>query len=125
MLNSKFIGVTERSNTFTVEKKFNIKSTEKAALKITALGLYFAEINGVRVGDCYLAPGWTSYNKTLQVQEYDVTALLKEGENVISLTVNEGWYCGPLTWLKKRNNYGEQSAVCAELKCGNSTICTD
>ena len=125
MLNSKFIGVTERSNTFTVEKKFNIKSTEKAALKITALGLYFAEINGVRVGDCYLTPGWTSYNKTLQVQEYDVTALLKEGENVISLTVNEGWYCGPLTWLKKRNNYGEQSAVCAELKCGNSTICTD
>ena len=125
MLNSKFIGVTERSNTFTVEKKFNIKSTEKAALKITALGLYFAEINGVRVGDCYLTPGWTSYNKTLQVQEYDVTALLKEGENLISLTVNEGWYCGPLTWLKKRNNYGEQSAVCAELKCGNSTICTD
>ena len=125
MLNGKFIGVKERANTFTVEKKFNIESLEKAVLKITALGLYYAEINGVRVGDCYLTPGWTSYNKTLQMQIYNVTELLKEGENVISFTVNEGWYCGGLTWEKKRNLYGEQTAVCAELVCGNSSICTD
>ena len=125
MLNGKFIGVKERANTFTVEKKFNIESLEKAVLKITALGLYYAEINGVRVGDCYLTPGWTSYNKTLQMQSYDVTPLLKEDENVISFTVNEGWYCGGLTWEKKRNLYGEQTAVCAELDIGSSSICTD
>ena len=92
MLNGKFIGVKKKTNTFTVEKKFNIKTKQKAVLKVTALGLYYAEINGIRVGDCYLTPGWTSYNKTLQVQEYDVTALLKIGENTIVLTVNEGWY---------------------------------
>ncbi len=125
MLNGKFIGVKEKTNTFTVEKKFNINTKQKAVLQVTALGLYYAEINGIRVGDCYLTPGWTSYNKTLQVQEYDVTALLKIGENTIALTVNEGWYCGGLTWLKKRNNYGQQPAVYAELKCGNSSICTD
>lgn len=125
MLQGKFIGVKERVNTFTVEKKFKIESLEKAVLKVTALGLYYAEINGVRVGDSYLTPGWTSYNKTLQMQSYDVTPLLKEDENVISFTVNEGWYCGGLTWLKKRNNYGEQPAVCAELICGNSSIYTD
>lgn len=125
MLNGKFIGVKEKTNTFTVEKKFEIKDRQKALLKVTALGLYFAEINGVRVGDCYLTPGWTSYNKTLQVQEYDVTGLLKEGGNLISITVNEGWYCGGLTWKKTRNNYGEQPAVCAELICGKSSIYTD
>ncbi len=125
MLNSKFIGVKERVNTFTVEKRFEIKDKQKAVLKVTALGLYFAEINGVRVGDCYLTPGWTSYNKTLQVQEYDVSALLKEGENVITITVNEGWYCGGLTWLKKRNNYGQQSAVCADLILQDGVISTD
>ena len=125
MLSGKFIGVKERANTFTVEKEFEVKDRQKALLKITALGLYYAEINGVRVGDCYLTPGWTSYNKTLQVQEYDVTALLKEGENTLTITVNEGWYCGGLTWLKKRNNYGEQPAVSAELICGNSSIYTD
>ena len=125
MLKGKFIGVKESSNTFTVEKKFNIESLEKAVLKVTALGLYYAEINGVRVGDSYLTPGWTSYNKTLQMQSYDVTPLLKEDENVISFTVNEGWYCGGLTWEKKRNLYGEQTAVCAELDIGSSSICTD
>lgn len=124
-MQGKFIGVKEKSNTFTVEKKFKIENTDKAVLKVTALGLYYAEINGVRVGDSVLTPGWTSYNKTLQVQSYDVTDLLKEGENVLSITVNEGWYCGPLTWLKKRNNYGEQSAVCAELNIGDLSIRTD
>jgi len=125
MLQGKFIGVKERVNTFTVEKKFKIESLEKAVLKVTALGLYYAEINGVRVGDSYLTPGWTSYNKTLQMQSYDVTPLLKEDENVISFTVNEGWYCGGLTWEKKRNLYDEQTAVCAELDIGSSSICTD
>ena len=125
MLNGKFIGVKEKTNTFTVEKKFNIKTKQNAVLKVTALGLYFAEINGVRVGDCYLTPGWTSYNKTLQAQSYDVGDLLKEGENVIAVTVNEGWYCGGLTWLKKRENYGKYPAVCVELVCDNLSIYTD
>ena len=125
MLKGKFIGVKESANTFTVEKKSNIKSKQKAVLKVTALGLYFAEINGVRVGDSYLTPGWTSYNKTLQVQEYDVSEIIKEGENSIAITVNEGWYAGPLTWLKKRNNYGEHPAVCADLILSDDVISTD
>lgn len=125
MLNGKFIGVKEKVNTFTVEKKLNIKGKQKATLKITALGLYFAEINGIRVGDCYLTPGWTSYNKTLQVQEYDVTNLLKEGQNVIAITVNEGWYAGPLAWDKRKNCYGENPAVCADLILQGGVISTD
>jgi len=125
MLNGKFIGVKEKTNTFTVEKNFNIKTKQNTVLKVTALGLYFAEINGVRVGNSYLTPGWTSYNKTLQVQEYDVTDLLKKGENLITITVNVGWYCGPLVWDKRRNNYGEQSAVCADLILQSGVISTD
>ena len=125
MLHGKFIGVKENTDVFTVEKKFDIKAKQKAVLNITALGLYFAEINGVRVGDCYLTPGWTSYNKTLQVQSYDVTDLLKEGENIIGLTVNDGWYCGAFTWNKKKNIYGGQSAVCADLLLADKTVSTD
>ncbi len=125
MLNGKFIGVSEKTGVFAVEKKFTAHAGEKAVLKATALGLYFAELNGVRVGDAYLAPGWTSYNKMLQVQEYDVSALLKEGENVLSLTVGEGWYCGGLTWEQKRNLYGKQSAVCADLIFADRTVSTD
>ena len=72
MLSGKFIGVAECANTFVLEQKFTVRSAKQVRLRATALGVYFAEVNGVRVGDGYLAPGWTSYNKTLQVQEYDI-----------------------------------------------------
>lgn len=63
---------------------------EKAILKITALGVYEAKLNGERVGDFILAPGWTSYLNRLQVQSYDVTNLLKT-ENSLEVTVGQGW----------------------------------
>ena len=126
MLSGKFIGAAECANTFVLEQKFVVRSAKKATLRATALGVYFAEVNGVRVGDGYLAPGWTSYNKTLQVQEYDITPLVKEGENILSLTVNEGWYCGALTWERKRDTYGKQTAVCADLVAdGKRILSTD
>ena len=115
MLKGCFVGVRENADTFVLEKIFRAPAAKKAVLRATAPGTYFAEINGVRVGDAYLAPGWTTYGKTLQVQEYDVTALLREGENTLSFTVNEGWYCGPLTWQDRRALYGEKPAVCADL----------
>ncbi|MCQ2456670.1 MAG: DUF1846 family protein, partial [Clostridia bacterium] len=52
----------------------------------TEIGLYEAELNGKRVGAFELAPGWTNYKKRLQVQEYDVSAMLKEN-NVLTLTL--------------------------------------
>lgn len=126
MLSGKFIGAAECANTFVLEQKFTVRSAKQVTLRATALGVYFAEVNGVRVGDGYLAPGWTSYNKTLQVQEYDITSLVKEGENILSLTVTEGWYCGPLTWERKRDTYGKQPAVCADLVAdGKRILSTD
>lgn len=126
MLNGKFIGVKEEANVFVLACKFAVHSAKQVTLRATALGVYFAEVNGVRVGDGYLAPGWTSYNKTLQVQEYDITPLVQEGENVLSLTVGEGWYRGPLTWEKKCDTYGKQTGVCADLAAdGKNILSTD
>ena len=123
MLQGKFIGA-EETNTFALEKKFTAKAVKKAVLEITALGLYFAEINGKRVGDAYMTPGFTSYNKMLQKQTYDVTDLIKEGENVITLNVGEGWYCCGFGW--RRNFwYGKKSAVLAELDLDGTKITTD
>ena len=59
------------------------KVVKKAKLKITALGCYIAYINGQRVGDFVFAPGWTSYDKRLQVQEYDITKMLSK-ENILT-----------------------------------------
>lgn len=122
MMKGDFIGVREDANVFVLEKRFIVKETGRAILRATALGLYFAEINGMRAGDAFLTPGWTSYNKMLQVQEYDVTPLVKAGENVLSLTVGEGWYKGRITWESKFCLYGEKSAVCAELTVNGATV---
>ncbi len=73
-------------------KNFSVKGTVKEAkLYITALGVYEAELNGKRVGDYILAPGWTSYHKRLQYQEYDVTEQIKD-DNQLIVTVGKGWY---------------------------------
>ena len=93
MLNGKFIGVREEANVFVVERKFAVRFAKQLILRATALGVYFAEVNGVRVGDGYLAPGWTTYNKTLQVQEYaTLRRSSKRAIPTLSLMVGEGWY---------------------------------
>ena len=54
------------------------KEVERATLYLTALGVYEAHLNGKRVGNYVLAPGWTAYDKRLQYQEYDITDLVVE-----------------------------------------------
>ncbi len=77
----------------TFVRKFSAPKVKKALLKITALGVYEAYINGGRVGNFFMAPGFTQYSERLQVQTYDVTDLIK-AENEISVTVAKGWACG-------------------------------
>lgn len=72
-------------------KTFTCKGIiKKAELQISALGVYEAKLNGERVGDFILAPGWTAYEKRLQYQSYDVTAQLK-GDNSITVILGRGW----------------------------------
>lgn len=66
----------------------------RATLYATALGLYELRLNGQRVGDALLTPEWTAYDKRVQVQAYDVTALLRTGLNALGANLGNGWYCG-------------------------------
>ena len=68
----------------------------RATAYVTAQGLYELRINGRRVGDRLLAPEWTSYRHRLQYQTYDVTDLVRDGENVLAAWLGEGWYAGRL-----------------------------
>jgi alpha-L-rhamnosidase len=97
---------------------FRLDGTVAAArLYVTAHGVYEMQINGSRVGDHVLAPGWTSYHHRLRYQTYDVTALLKDGSNGIGATVGEGWYRGRLGWGDgKRNIYGDRAGLIAQLE---------
>ncbi|KAA9035645.1 Bacterial alpha-L-rhamnosidase [Ginsengibacter hankyongi] len=97
-------------------KQFTAKKKIKSATAyITAHGLYEAQINGQRVGDAYFTPGWTSYNKRLQYQAYDVTNLLKKGSNAIGVTLGSGWYRGHLAWGGNKNIYGKDISLLLQL----------
>ena len=78
-----------------LRKSFALASpVQRAVLYATALGLYEGHINGQRVGDHVLAPDWTDYRKRVRYQAYDVTALLKRGDNAIAALLGDGWYSG-------------------------------
>ncbi|MFD5321753.1 family 78 glycoside hydrolase catalytic domain [Streptomyces sp. NPDC127098] len=87
-----------------------------ARLHLTAHGVYTAHLNGVRVGDEILAPGWTAYADRLRFQTHDVTALLREGENTIEVLLGNGWYRGRLGWGGRRGLYGDRLALLAQLE---------
>ncbi|KAL2829874.1 bacterial alpha-L-rhamnosidase-domain-containing protein [Aspergillus pseudoustus] len=88
----------------------------KARLYITALGVYEARLNGVRIGQDVLAPGWTSYHHRLIYQTYNLTQLLLSGNNVLSVEVAEGWYAGRLGFGGgRRYIYGDEVGLLAQL----------
>jgi alpha-L-rhamnosidase len=95
---------------FTASKKIL-----SATAYITAHGLYEARINGERVGDAWLTPGWTAYHKRLQYQTYDVTALVRKGKNAIGVTLGSGWYRGYLAFERQHNTYGKDISLLFQL----------
>lgn len=100
-----------------------------AKLSVTAMGVYEAFLNGERVGNFVLAPGFTSYNKRHLYQEYDITDMVKK-DNEIIVSVGEGWYRGQLCWEKSNNNYyGDTCGIIAKIEIAYSdrteTIYTD
>jgi alpha-L-rhamnosidase len=84
-----------------LRKNFTLKGpVAKARLYATALGVYEASINGKRVGEDQLAPGWTDYFKRVMVQTYDVTPLLRGGQtNTLAALLGDGWFAGRVGWM--------------------------
>lgn len=91
------------------------KEIESAYVCTTALGMYRFYINGKKVGEDELTPGWTSYHKHLCYQTYDVTEYLESGENMLGAMLGAGWYKGKMGFLLLRNNYGEQTAFMMQM----------
>ncbi len=89
---------------------------QSARLYITARGLYETSINGMLVTEDIFTPGWTSYNKRLQYQTYDVTKLLKSGKNAIAVKLGDGWYRGNMGFFGERNQYGETLSLLLQME---------
>ena len=98
-------------------------------LRISALGLYRAFINGRRVGEDLLTPGWTSYWDRLSYQTYEVTRLLRDGDNTIDIWLGDGWYRSRMMWPRTEilNCWGDKIGAIAELRsaAGELLLATD
>ena len=96
----------------TFEAKKDVRS---ARVYASALGVYELALNGSKVGDQFLAPGWTDYNQRIQSQTYDVTALVRKGVNTLGASLGNGWHTGKvgLDWT---HVYGDTLALIARIK---------
>lgn len=111
---------------FRLRKAFNVQSKDSARLYATTHGMYEVEINGKRVSDQLLAPGWQSYKHRLHYQTYDITSYLNIGEtNVIGAYVAEGWYAGRLGGQAGVTNvWGDRVSFLGQLEIGGEVVLT-
>jgi alpha-L-rhamnosidase len=91
------------------------KTVATARIYVTSHGFYELQLNGKKVGDQVLTPGWTSYGKRLQYQVYDVTNMLLKGNNAIGAVLGDGWYRGTLAWGNNWAIYGKRLGVLFQL----------
>ncbi len=111
-------------------KAFSAESVKQARLYISACGEYEARINGARVGNFILAPGSTDYRRRIQYQTYDVTDLIRNGDNALSVELADGWYRGSSGAKGRTCTYGAVTRLIAQLEItgadGNvQTVATD
>lgn len=87
----------------------------RATLRWTALGVADMHLNGRKVGDAFLLPGWSDFRKRTQVIECDVRDALQAGRNTLGAILADGWYSGTLLWRNERNHYGTHPQLMARL----------
>ena len=94
-------------------------------LHVSALGLYRVFLNGTRVGQDLLTPGWTCYDDRIAYQSYDVGDLVTEGENRIEIWLGDGWYRSPVMWREYGipNCWGDRIAALAEIESDGEIVC--
>ena len=99
-----------------LRKEFRVGAgIRKARVYASAKGLYVLHLNGQRVGEDLLRPGWTDYRDRFQYQTYDVTGLLRPGDNAVGVLLGDGWYAGHIAeW--GRANYGPATRALVQLE---------
>lgn len=97
-------------------RQFQVDDVQAARLYITACGLYEARINGKKTGEQIFAPGLTTYEKRLHYQVIDVTDLLQAGENVLDISLGNGWFRGKLGVFGAKKVFGDTTCVLAQLE---------
>ena len=88
----------------------------RARLHASALGDLEMSVNGRPASEDLFVPGWTDYRQRVPLVTWDVTALLRKGENVLGAMLGDGWFAGTMVWPDHRNHYGPSTAFLAQLE---------
>ena len=100
-----------------LQKHFELnKPIARATLYGTSLGIHVLFLNGCRVAQEYFNPGWTDYNKRIYYRTYDVTSLVRRGDNAMGAILADGWYSGYIGPYRKRDQYGADLRLRAQLE---------
>ena len=107
-----------------VAREFEMGQGGPAILHISAQGLYRAFVNGARVGKDLLTPGWTCYDDRIAYQSYDVSTLLKTGQNRLEIWLGDGWFRSQMMWAEALilNCWGDRIAAIAEIVAGDAVV---
>src|SRR5690606_20368563 len=97
---------------------------EAPRLYATAHGIYETFLNGHRVGDVELAPGYTSYHANLHFQTYDVGGLLRPGDNLWEVVLSDGWWRGRTGYMQEQDCFGDSVACLGQLHAGDRVVTT-
>ena len=121
---ARWISPAQDRDSALLRRRFSCEKREgPARLYLCGLGVYEAYLNGEKIGGEYLAPGYHAYDFHLAVQTYDVTALLREGENSLVIALGEGWFKGRLGFEGGYTNlYGDRLYAIAELWQGDTLL---
>lgn len=102
-----------------MRKSVNVaKAVKRARLYATARGAYWFYINGQRVGDGYLNPGWTDFRHRIMYNTYDVTQMLRQGNNALGIELGHGWFCDDFGWAGAMwgDQYGYKPSAMAMIR---------
>jgi alpha-L-rhamnosidase len=100
-----------------LRREFDAKGEVKwARAYVTCHGLYEMSLNGRRVGDQVLTPGWTSYDDHIQYQTYDITSQLQKGRNAVAVILGDGWYRGNIAFNGQRDTYGDKLGLLLQIQ---------
>lgn len=98
-------------------KDFSLSGeVESARAYVCGLGIYELEINGQKAGNEYLLPGYHCYDFHLEYQTFDITGLVRAGENRVGLALGPGWYKGDIVFDRYHNLYGDTMQAICEVR---------
>ena len=111
---ARWISAEQENQTLMLRREFTVKAGLKHAVAhVCGLGHYEMFLNGKKVGDDILSPGWSKYNKTCLYNTRELTQLLKEGDNAVGLLLGNGMYnVKGGRYVKFKGSFGPLKAVC-------------